>query len=108
MAEAEDPPEQNLRASAASGQFWGGPLSPGTSRTLKVGLLFWLLKGGFKVSSGVVEWYTIGSNGTDFDDSEIASPVKATEAICLRAVSRSQVGSNLDPFIKELKAAESR
>ena len=38
------------------------------------GLLFWLLKGGFKVSSGSVEWYRI-IYGTDIDNSEIASPV---------------------------------
>ena len=37
------------------------------------GLLFCLLKGGFKVSSGTVEWYKC-SHCTDFDNSEIASP----------------------------------
>ena len=36
--------------------------------------VFWLLKRGFKVSSGIVEWYR-GSYGTDRDNSEIASPV---------------------------------
>ena len=34
---------------------------------------FWLSKGVFKVSSGTVEWYR-RNYGTDFDDSEIASP----------------------------------
>ena len=38
-----------------------------------LGLLFWLFKGGFKVSSGTVDWYR-NSYGTDFDYSEIASP----------------------------------
>ena len=37
------------------------------------GLLFWLVEGGFKVSSGI-SWY-VSSHGTDFDNSEIASPV---------------------------------
>ena len=38
------------------------------------GLLFWLFKGAFKVSSGTVnKWYR-SSSGTDFDSSEIASP----------------------------------
>ena len=41
---------------------------------LKQDLLFWLFKGGFKVSSGTVEWYR-KSYGTDFN-SEIARPVK--------------------------------
>ena len=36
-------------------------------------LLFWLLKAGFKLSSGTVLWY--GSTcGTDFDNSETANP----------------------------------
>ena len=38
------------------------------------GLLFWLFEGSFKVSSVTVEWCR-SSYGTDFDDSEIASPV---------------------------------
>ena len=38
------------------------------------GLLSWLFEGGVKVSSGIVEWYR-GSCGTDFDSSDIASPV---------------------------------
>ena len=42
---------------------------------LKLGLLFWLFKGGFKVSLGTVEWY-ISSYDTEFDKSEIARPVK--------------------------------
>ena len=37
------------------------------------GLPIWLFKGGFKVSSGTVEWYRSNS-GTDFDTSEMASP----------------------------------
>ena len=37
------------------------------------GLLFWLFKGCFKVSSGTVQWYG-SSHGTDFDNSEIAGP----------------------------------
>ena len=45
-----------------------------TSGALVEGLLFWLFKRGFKVSSGTVEWY-VSSYGTDFDDSEIARPV---------------------------------
>ena len=44
---------------------------------LKQGLLFWLLKGGFRVSSGTVKWY-ISSYATDFDNSEMASPVKGS------------------------------
>ena len=42
---------------------------------LKQALLFWLFNGEFKVSSGTVEWYR-SSCGTDFDHSEMASPVK--------------------------------
>ena len=38
------------------------------------GLPFSLFNGGFKVSSGTVEWY-ISSYGTDFDNSGIASSV---------------------------------
>ena len=38
------------------------------------GKLFGLFKGGFKVSLGIVQWYT-SSYGTDFDSSDIASPV---------------------------------
>ena len=37
------------------------------------GLLAWLSKGGFKVSSGTVEWH-ISSCGVDFANSKIASP----------------------------------
>ena len=36
-------------------------------------MVFWLFQGGFKVSSGTVEWY-MSSYGADFDNSEIASP----------------------------------
>ena len=36
-------------------------------------LPFWPFKGGFKVSSGTVKWYR-SRYGTDFDNSEIASP----------------------------------
>ena len=43
---------------------------------IKQGLLFWLSKEGFKVSSGTVKWYR-SSYGTDFDDPEIASLVLA-------------------------------
>ena len=32
----------------------------------QLGLLFWLFKGAFKVSSGTPEWY-ISSYGTDFE-----------------------------------------
>ena len=49
--------------------------------TIVQDLPFWLFKGGFKVSSGTVEWYT-SSYGTDFDSSEIASPLK--EVVCKR------------------------
>ena len=35
----------------------------------------WLIKRAFKVSSGTVEWYR-SSSGTDFDNSEKASPVR--------------------------------
>ena len=45
----------------------------------KQGLLFWLFLGGFKVSSGTVEWYR-SSDGTDSNKSEIASPVKQASA----------------------------
>ena len=38
------------------------------------GLQFWLFKGRVKVSSGTVKWYR-SNYGTDFDSSEIASPV---------------------------------
>ena len=38
-----------------------------------LGPLCWLFKGGFKVSSGTVEWYR-NMYGTDFDISEMASP----------------------------------
>ena len=38
------------------------------------GLLFWLFTGGFKVSSGTVEWYR-SSYDTDFGNSEIAGCV---------------------------------
>ena len=42
--------------------------------SLTQGLRFWLFKGGFSVSSCTAEWYR-SSFGTDFDCSEIASPV---------------------------------
>ena len=35
--------------------------------------VFWLFNGGFKLSSGTVQWYG-STSGTDFDISEIASP----------------------------------
>ena len=35
--------------------------------------LFWLIRGGFKVSLGAVEWYR-SRCGTDFENSEMASP----------------------------------
>ena len=37
------------------------------------GLICWLFQGGFKVSTGTVQWHR-GSCGTDSDHSEIASP----------------------------------
>ena len=46
----------------------------GGAHTQRQGLLFWLLNGGFKVSSGTAKWYR-NSYGTDFDNSEIASPL---------------------------------
>ena len=46
---------------------WGRKLRP-----LGEGLLFWLCKGGFKVSSGILGWYK-KSFGTDFDNSELVS-----------------------------------
>ena len=52
------------------------PENLASSEALVQGLLLWLFEKGFKVSSGTVEWY-IGSYGTDFDNSEIASPVVA-------------------------------
>ena len=36
-------------------------------------LPFWPFKPGFKVTSGTASWYR-SSSGTDFDNSEIASP----------------------------------
>ena len=45
-----------------------------TSGPLIQGLLFWMLKGGYRVSSGIGEWYS-SNYGTELDDSEIASPV---------------------------------
>ena len=48
--------------------------APRPSSALMQGTLFWLFQGGFKVSSGTVEWYR-SSCGTLFDNSEIASPV---------------------------------
>ena len=44
------------------------------SWALGQGQLFWLFEAGFKVSSGTVKWYR-SSYGTDFENSEIASPV---------------------------------
>ena len=41
--------------------------------------VYWLFKRGFKVSSGTVgQWYR-SSYGTNFDNSETASPVEGTE-----------------------------
>ena len=41
-------------------------------RRPRLGLLYYLLKGAFKVSSGTVEWYR-SIYGTDVEKSEIAS-----------------------------------
>ena len=54
------------------------------SRGVRQGLLFWLFQRDFKVSLGIVYRYA-----TDFDDSEIASPVRAV------AVPRSGHSSNM-------------
>ena len=43
-------------------------------RQVSQGLLFWLFKAAFKVSSAISWWFR-SSYGTDFDKSEIASPV---------------------------------
>ena len=43
-------------------------------RSIVQGLLFWLFRGSFKASSGTVLWYR-SSYGTNFENSEIASPV---------------------------------
>ena len=43
------------------------------------GLPLLLLKGGFKVSSGTAEW-SRSRYGTDFDNSELASPVLSPAA----------------------------
>ena len=40
--------------------------------------MFWLFKGGFRLISGTVEWYR-SSYGSDFNTSEIASPVEPLE-----------------------------
>ena len=48
------------------------------SRPFQQDLLFWLFKGGLEVSSGTVEWYSRSGDGTDFDNSEVASPVERT------------------------------
>ena len=53
---------------------------------LSQGLLCWLIKGGFQVSSGIVEWYR-NSYGSDFDTSEVASSVTASHRashVCTR------------------------
>ena len=44
------------------------------------GLLFWLFKGGFRVSSSAVEWYT-SSYGTDIDKPKTTSPVLEGEVV---------------------------
>ena len=51
----------------------------GAPRSIFNWFLLWLLQGDFKVSSGTIPWYR-SSYGTDFDTSEIASPVIAEEA----------------------------
>ena len=48
-----------------------GPLRASCGCSQCRGKLFWLVNGGFKVSSGTVEWYR-GSSGTDLDSSETA------------------------------------
>ena len=74
-----------------------------TLNRLVQGLLFWLFKGGFKVSSGPVDWY-ISSSDTDFDSSEIASPVvrptyscSAPDSMLLSAGCRHHCSSCINP-----------
>ena len=43
---------------------------------VEVDLESWLLKRGFKVSSGIVEWYST-SHGIDIENSERASPAES-------------------------------
>ena len=59
----------------------GGPLEVrGPLSESCWGLLFGLLKGVLKVSSGTVQWHR-SSYGTDFDSSEVASPVRICSAV---------------------------
>ena len=41
---------------------------------IRQGLLFWLFKGVFKISSATVEWCS-STDGTHFDNSEVSSLV---------------------------------
>ena len=50
----------------------------GSQAALAQGLLCWLFKGGFTVSSGTVLWHRLryrSSYGADFENAEIARPV---------------------------------
>ena len=49
------------------------PLKDKCIAILMQGLLFWLCKGGFKVSSGIVKWHR-NSYGADFHSLAIAGP----------------------------------
>ena len=44
-------------------------------------MLFWLFKGGFKVSSGIVKWYRT-NYGIDFGSVETADPVVGSQREC--------------------------
>ena len=46
------------------------------------GLPSWMFEGGFKVSSGAVEWH-IGGYGTDFDHSKISEPLPCAAFVFL-------------------------
>ena len=50
----------------------------------RYGPVFWLFKGGFKVTSGTLECYRSNS-GTHFDNSEIGSPVYAIPIVTCAA-----------------------
>ena len=55
------------------------------------GLLFPLFKGGFKVSSGTVQWYRV-SYGNDLDDSDTAGPVTPASDECNYGFSAQMIG----------------
>ena len=71
----------------------GAPLHLSSAGSYR-GVLCWLFKGGFKVSSGTLGWYR-SSYGTDFDDSEIAGPVMPCTFL-LAVLGYSVLGLSMD------------